>query len=78
MKKFFGIETAYRFEVMDLFALLTIFNVAFILMGFWWAPIIGLANCGLSILNNIKNRYHINGYIMQVALIVLNIYFLTL
>lgn len=78
MRKFFGIETAYRFEVMDLFALLTIFNVAFILIGFWWAPIIGLVNCGLSILNNVKNKYHINGYIMQIALIVLNVYFLTL
>ena len=78
MKKFFGIETKYMFEANDLVALFTIANVALIIMGFWWAPIIGLVNCLIGIGLNIKNRVHINLYIMQVAFIVLNIYFLTL
>jgi hypothetical protein len=78
MKKFFGIETIYTFEANDLVALFTIANVVLIIMGFWWAPIIGLVNCLIGIGLNIKNRVHINLYIMQVAFIVLNIYFLTL
>jgi hypothetical protein len=78
MKKFFGVVTTYIFEANDLVALFTIANVVLIIMGFWWAPIIGLVNCLIGIGLNIKNRVHINLYIMQVAFIVLNIYFLTL
>lgn len=78
MKEFFGIENKYSFEANDLVALLTIANVILIIMGFWWAPIIGLVNCFIGIGLNIKNRVHINLYIMQVSFIILNIYFLTL
>ncbi len=78
MKKFFGIEENFRFEIMDLFTFITILNVTFILMGFWWAPILGLINCVANIVCGIKNRVHINIYLMQIALIILNIYFLTL
>ena len=78
MKKFFGIEKKYTFEANDIVALLTIANVVLIIMGFWWAPMVGLVNCLVGIGLNIKNRVHINLYIMQVAFIVLNIYFLTL
>lgn len=78
MKDFFGIETKYTFEANDIVALLTIANVVLIIMGFWWAPMVGLVNCVVGIILNIKNRVHINLYIMQVAFIVLNIYFLTL
>lgn len=79
MKDFFNIkENNYRFEIYDLTALVTILNVTFVLMGFWWAPILGLVNCGICLLVNIKNNAHINSYITQIALIILNIYFLTL
>ena len=78
MKKFFSIETSYSFEANDIVALITIANVVLIIMGFWWAPMVGLVNCVVGIILNIKNRVHINLYIMQVAFIVLNIYFLTL
>jgi hypothetical protein len=78
MKKFFGIESKYKFEINDFVALLTIANVVLIIMGFWWAPMVGLVNCLVGIGLNIKNRVHINLYIMQVAFIILNIYFLTL
>ena len=78
MKDFFGIETKYTFEANDIVALLTIANVVLIIMGFQWAPMVGLVNCVVGIILNIKNRVHINLYIMQVAFIVLNIYFLTL
>lgn len=79
MKEFFGIEKEqYTFEIGDLTTLITILNVAFILMGFWWAPFLGIVNCIICIFLNVKNRVHINMYITQVALVVLNIYFLTL
>lgn len=78
MKEFFGIEGNYRFEIFDLTALITILNVVFIVMGFWWAPMLGLVNCGICIGVNIKSHAHINAYLTQIALIVLNCYFLTL
>lgn len=79
MKEFFSItEKEYRFEIFDLTALITILNVAFILMSFWWAPILGLINCIICLVFNVKNKVHINSYITQIALIILNIYFLTM
>ena len=79
MKDFFNIkENNYRFEIYDLTALVTIFNVAFVLMGFWWAPILGLVNCTICLIANVKNHAHINNYVTQIALIILNCYFLTL
>ena len=79
MREFFSIEEKeYKFEIWDLTALITILNVAFILMGFWWAPILGLANCAICLVMNVINKVHINNYATQIALIVLNIYFLTM
>lgn len=78
MKEFFGIKEAFRLEMADITTLITVFNVAFILMGFWWAPMFGVCNCIMGVIINIKNRLHINMYVMQIALLVLNIYFLTL
>lgn len=79
IKEFFSItEKEYKFEIWDLTSLITVLNVAFILMGFWWAPILGIVNCIICIIMNVINRVHINNYITQIALIILNIYFLTL
>lgn len=78
LKKFFGITEAFRLEWADLSAALTTANVALVLLGFWWAPLIGLLNCGINILLSLLNRGHINAYVMNLALIALNIYFLTL
>ena len=79
MRDFFSIkEEYYRFEIYDLTAILTILNVVFVLMGYWWAPIFGLVNCTICLTVNVVNRLHINAYLTQVALIILNFYFLTL
>ena len=78
MKEFFGITENYRFEWNDLSSFLTVINVTLILLGFWWAPIIGILNCCIGLVLAVVNRYHINIYVMNLALIVLNIYFLTL
>lgn len=76
MKKFFSIETNYRFEITDLIAFFTILNVMLIILGVWFAPLFGLVNCLIAIILNIKNKTHINTYLIQIALIILNIYFL--
>jgi len=76
MKEFFGIKQTYKFEVNDLCAFLAIANVLFIVLGFWWAPLFGLANCCLGIVLNIKARAHINLYLTQLAFVYLNVFFL--
>lgn len=80
MKNFFGIEKKYYcFEIADLFTLITVLNVILVLCGLWYAPILGIINCCLSIVNNIRIKgVHINNYITSISLIILNIYFLTL
>lgn len=78
MKEFFSIEENFRPELADLSALLTVLNVFLVIMRYWWAPFFGLANCMLGLYTNVKNRLHINMYVLQVALIVLNIFFLTM
>lgn len=79
MKEFFSItEKTYKPEWADLSALLTILNVIFILLGYWWAPIIGIINCVINIVLAVISRAHINIYALNLALVILNIYFLTL
>lgn len=76
MKKFFSIETSYQFEIYDLTALITILNVSLIICGFRWAPLLGLTNCIIFLVFAIKNHLHLNTYVTQIALIILNIFFL--
>lgn len=77
MKEFFGIkERAYTFEIGDITALFTLLNVILILCGFWFAPLFGLINCGICLVLNVKNHTHVNSYLTQFSLIILNIYFL--
>ena len=79
IKKFFSIETEkYQFEIYDFTTIVTALNVTFILFGFWWAPMLGIANCLLFVALNVKTHAHVNAYISQLALIILNTYFLTL
>ena len=79
MKKFFSIiQPRYKFEIFDITAIITILNVVFIIFGFWWAPVLGIINCIIFFIFNTKNHAHINNWITQIALVILNIYFLTL
>ena len=74
MKEFFSItEKKYVFEVADLTTTITILNVLFVLCGFAWAPWLGFW-----LVLNVKARAHVNSYVTQIALVVLNIYFLNL
>lgn len=78
VKKFFNIETAYKFEWNDLRTLLTIVNVfliiAFGVAGSWF----GLAISIFGIVKEMTGNRHINCLVSYVATIVLNVYFITL
>ena len=77
MKEFFNItKSNYQFSIFDITALFTILNVAFIILGYWFALLFGLVNCGICLIINVKNKAMINSYITQIALIILNLYFL--
>ena len=79
IKKFFSITAKkYKFEIYDLTSAITVLNVILIVCGFWWAPIFGLFNCALFIGINFVQKAHINAWVSQIALVVLNGYFLTL
>ena len=79
MKEFFSIkEKKYVFEVSDLTTIITILNVVLVVAGFAWAPWFGVCNCCICLVWNVKTKAHVNSYITQIALIVLNGYFLNL
>lgn len=77
MKKFFKIETDYKFEWNDLRALLQIVNVMLIVFaGFNVGAVFGLIIGGLGLLKDLLVDRHINGMILHLAGIALNIYIL--
>lgn len=79
MKNFFSIiENHYLFEIWDITSIITIANVILVIAGLRWAPLLGIVNCCICLVLNIKQKAHINAYCTQLALIILNIYFLTL
>lgn len=45
IKKFFGIEEGYKFEVFDLTSILTVANVVAIILGMRFASVFGLVSC---------------------------------
>lgn len=79
VKAFFKIDGKYRFEMNDLRALLQVINVALIV--FWSfdiGAIFGLvvATCGL--IKDLTTDRHINGIVMHLASIGLNLFILFL
>ena len=78
VKKFFNIETKYKFEMNDLRCIIQIINVVLIMIFGLSVSWFGLtiAVCGL-----VKDFYtdrHINSILMHTATAVLNLYFLKL
>ena len=77
MKKFFRIESKYKFEMNDLRALLQLINVALIVFsGFDVGAIFGLCVAGLGLIKDFATDRHINGIAMHFAGIVLNVFIL--
>ena len=79
MKKFFSITNIkYCFEITDITTIFTILNVILIITHYWIAPLFGITNCIIGIIINIKNHNHINSYITNIFLIILNLYLLVI
>ena len=78
MKKFFKIETPYKFEYNDLRALITVINVILIMIFGLSIAWFGLAIALIGVIKDLKVDRHINGLVMHLASVALNIYFIIL
>lgn len=78
MKEFFKIETPYKFEYNDLRAFITVVNVILIMIFGLSIAWFGLAVALIGVIKDLKIDRHINGLVMHVASVALNVYFLIL
>ncbi len=76
MKKFFGIETPYHFEWNDLRCFVTILNVVLIMMYGLSVAWFGLAVALVGVVKDLTTDHKVNGLLMHLSNIVLNVYFL--
>lgn len=78
MKEFFRIETPYKFEYNDLRAFITVINVILIMIFGLSIAWFGLAVALIGVIKDLKIDRHINGLVMHLASVALNIYFIIL
>ena len=78
MKDFFKIEESYRFEYNDLRALITVINVILVMIFGLSIAWFGLAVALIGVIKDLKVDRHINGLVMHLASVALNVYFLIL
>lgn len=76
MKEFFKIEEPFRLEYNDIRALITVINVVLIMIYGLSIAWFGLAVAFIGTIKDLKVDRHINGLVMHVANVALNIYFL--
>jgi len=78
IKTFFNIESKYKFEWNDLRALAMIVNVVLIMIFGLSISWFGLGIAVFGLVKDLTSDRHINGMLMHIASMVLNIYFLIL
>lgn len=79
VKKFFKVEKKYTFEWNDLRALLMLVNVGLIVFcGFNVGAIFGLVIASLGLIKDLLVDRHINGMVLHIASIILNVFILLL
>lgn len=79
MKNFFNISSPYQFEWNDLRAFTMILNVIFVVIFGFSASWFGLTIAAIGIIKDITDKdRRVNGFLMHVAGVVLNLYFLSL
>lgn len=76
MKKFFRIEENYKFEWNDLRAFVTVLNVILIMIYGLSISWFGLGVALIGIIKDLTTDRHVNGLLMHLANVVLNVYFL--
>lgn len=78
MRKFFKIEEPYKFEYNDLRAFITVINVILIMIFGLSIAWFGLAVALIGVIKDLTVDRHINGLVMHLATVALNIYFIIL
>lgn len=76
MKNFFKIEQDYKFEWNDLRCFITVVNVILIMMYGLSIAWFGLAVALIGIIKDLTTDRRVNGLIMHLSSVVLNVYFL--
>lgn len=76
MKKFFGIDSTYKFEWNDLRCFITVVNVILVMIYGLSISWFGLAIAIIGIVKDLTTDRKINGLLMHCASLSLNIYFL--
>lgn len=76
MKNFFKIESSYKFEWNDLRCFITVVNVILIMMYGLSIAWFGLGVAVIGVIKDLTTDRRINGLIMHLANVSLNIYFL--
>ena len=78
VKRFFGINSAYKFEWNDVRAIITIINVVLIMIFGLSIAWFGLAVAIVGLIRDFTSDRHLNGILMHLASVVLNLYFISL
>ena len=76
MKKFFRIEEDYKFEWNDLRCFITVVNVVLIMIYGLSISWFGLAVASIGVIKDLTTDRRVNGLLMHLANVALNIYFL--
>lgn len=76
MKKFFRIEENYKFEWNDLRCFATVVNVILIMIYGLSIAWFGLGIAIVGIVKDLTTDRHVNGLLMHISSVVLNVYFL--
>lgn len=78
VKEFFKIESKYKFEYNDLRCLITVINVILIMIYGLSIAWFGLAIAVIGVIKDLAVDRHINGLVMHLSSVALNIYFIIL
>ena len=78
IKRFFNIETPYKFEYNDLRCGITLVNVILIMIYGLSISWFGLAVAVIGLVKDFATDRHINGILMHLESVALNVYFLIL
>ena len=78
MKRFFNITDNYKFEWNDLRCFITLINVILIMIYGFSIAWFGLAVAALGIIKDLTTDRRVNGLLMHVSNLILNLYFITL
>ena len=78
VKEFFKIEESYKFEYNDLRCAITVINVILIMIFGLSIAWFGLAVALVGVIKDLKVDRHINGLVMHLSSVALNVYFLIL